>query len=101
MNEFSGNRLFVANIENRLFFVNEVFHFFGVGGAGFVDAGYAWPEGTSTAIGDLRADYGFGVRIHFTRASLGQVLRMDVAWPTRSTDGHRSPVYTFGTGQVF
>ena len=101
MNEFSGNRLFVANIENRLFFVNEVFHFFGVGGAGFVDTGYAWPEGTAPGLGDIRADYGFGVRIHFTRASLGQVLRMDVAWPTRSTDGHRSPVYTFGTGQVF
>lgn len=101
MNAFSGNRLFLANVENRFFFVDEVFHFFGVGGAGFVDAGYVWPEGIAPVVGDLRADYGFGLRIHFNRASLGQVLRLDVAWPTRSFEGNRSPVFTFGTGQVF
>jgi outer membrane protein assembly factor BamA len=101
VNAFSGNRLFLANVENRLFLVDEVFEFFGVGAVGFVDAGYVWPRGTSLALSDLRAGYGLGLRFHLTRASLGQVLRFDLAWPTRATNGQRSPVFTFGTGQVF
>jgi outer membrane protein assembly factor BamA len=88
-------------VENRLFLVDEVFEFFGVGAVGFVDAGYVWPRGTSLALSDLRAGYGLGLRFHLTRASLGQVLRFDLAWPTRATNGQRSPVFTFGTGQVF
>jgi outer membrane protein assembly factor BamA len=101
INQFAGNRLFVANIENRLFVIDEVFKFFGIGAVGFADAGYAWPQGTAVKMDDLRADYGAGLRFHLTRASLGQVIRLDVAWPTRSTDGKRSPVFTFGTSQVF
>ncbi len=101
VNAFAGNRLLQANLENRLFLIDDVFEFFGVGAVGFVDAGYAWPRGTSPVIGDLRASYGAGLRIHLSRASLGQVLRFDLAWPTRSTEGNRSPVFTFGTGQVF
>lgn len=101
VNAFAGNRLFQANLENRLFLVDDVFEFFGVGAVGFVDAGYAWPRGTSPVVGDIRASYGGGLRIHLSRASLGQVLRFDLAWPTRSMNGNRSPVFTFGTGQVF
>lgn len=101
MNAFAGNRLIQANLENRLFLVEEVFEFFGVGAVGFVDAGYVWPRGTAPQLGDLRVGYGAGLRFHLTRASLGQVLRFDLAWPTRATNGDRSPVFTFGTGQVF
>lgn len=101
VNAFAGNRLVQANLENRLFLVDEVFEFFGVGAVGFVDAGYAWPRGAALAINDLRASYGAGLRIHLSRASLGQVLRFDIAWPTRDAQGSRSPVFTFGTGQVF
>ncbi|MBK8574305.1 MAG: BamA/TamA family outer membrane protein, partial [Elusimicrobia bacterium] len=101
VNAFAGNRLFQANFENRLFLVDEVFEFFGIGAVGFVDAGYVWPQGVSPVVGDLRVGYGAGLRLHLTRASLGQVLRFDIAWPTRSTNGTRSPVFTFGTGQVF
>lgn len=101
VNAFAGNRLVQANLENRLFLVDEVFEFFGVGAVGFVDAGYVWPRGTAPQLGDLRVGYGAGLRFHLTRASLGQVLRFDLAWPTRATQGDRSPVFTFGTGQVF
>jgi outer membrane protein assembly factor BamA len=101
VNSFAGNRLFQANFENRLFLVDEVFEFFGIGAVGFVDAGYVWPPGTAPVLGDLRVGYGAGLRFHLSRASLGQVLRFDIAWPTRSTQGSRSPVFTFGTGQVF
>jgi outer membrane protein assembly factor BamA len=101
VNAFSGNRLLQANLENRLFLIDDVFEFFGVGAVGFIDAGYAWPQGTSPVLGDIRASYGGGMRIHLSRASLGQVLRFDLAWPTRATNGNRSPVFTFGTGQVF
>ncbi|MBL0058493.1 MAG: BamA/TamA family outer membrane protein [Elusimicrobia bacterium] len=101
VNQFAGNRLFLANLENRLFFVPEVLNFFGVGAVVFGDAGYAWPRGQAVRFEDLRADYGAGLRIHLTRASLGQVLRLDLAWPTRANNGNRSPVWTFGTSQVF
>jgi outer membrane protein assembly factor BamA len=101
VNAFAGNRLIEANLENRMFLVDNVFQFFGIGAVGFVDAGYAWPRGTSLAMKDIRASYGAGLRLHLSRASLGQVLRFDIAWPTRNTNGDRSPVFTFGTGQVF
>jgi hypothetical protein len=34
--------------------------------------------------------------------SLGQVLRIDVAWPIEPTrDGQRQPILSFGSGQAF
>jgi outer membrane protein assembly factor BamA len=98
---FSGNRSFLFNLENRLFLIDDVVKFFEIGAVGFFDAGYAWPRGQAIRFEDLRADYGAGIRIHLPRASLGQVIRLDIAWPTRAADGDRSPVVTFATNQVF
>ncbi|MBK8651003.1 MAG: BamA/TamA family outer membrane protein [Elusimicrobia bacterium] len=102
VNAFEGNRLFVANLENRIFIVDDILNFFGLGAAAFADVGYAWARGEPVKAADLRGDYGVGLRLHLSRASLGNVLRFDLAWPTRAhDDGNRSPVFTFATGHVF
>jgi len=101
VNAFAGNRLFVANLENRVFVVDDILNFFGLGAVAFADAGYVWPRGVPVKAADVRADYGVGLRLHLSRASLGNVLRFDLAWPTRAHAGDRSPVFTFATGHVF
>jgi outer membrane protein assembly factor BamA len=101
VNAFEGNRLFIANLENRVFIVDDILNFFGLGAVAFADLGQAWPRGAPVKAADLRADYGVGLRVHLSRASLGNVLRFDLAWPTRAHEGDRSPVFTFATGQVF
>ncbi|MBK7574761.1 MAG: hypothetical protein IPI26_05755 [Elusimicrobia bacterium] len=78
-------------------------NFFGSGAAAFADVGYAWARGEPVVAADLRGDYGVGLRLHLSRASLGNVLRSDLAWLTRAhDDGKTVPwVFTFATGNVF
>jgi hemolysin activation/secretion protein len=101
LNEFAGNRLFTAIAEDRLFFFPDVLHLFGLGGVVFGDAGYAWPRKAAVRFRDLRADVGVGLRFHISRASLGHVIRLDVARPVRPIEGERRWLVTFGTSQVF
>lgn len=101
LNEFAGNRLFSAIVEDRLFFFPDVLHLFGLGGVIFADSGYAWPRGAAVRFRDLRADVGVGLRFHISRASLGHVIRLDVARPLRPIEGERYWLVTFGTSQVF
>ncbi len=101
VNEFSGRRLFLANVENRLFFFPDVGKIFGLGGAVFFDAGMAWSQDQSVRFRDIRSDVGVGLRFHITRSSLGHVIRLDIARPLRAIEGQRPWLVTFGTGQAF
>lgn len=101
VNHFAGNRVFRGTVENRIFLFPDLFKVVGVGAVVFADTGYAWARGRSVRWKDLRGDAGVGLRFHISRASLGHVIRLDLATPLRPVEGEPYWLFTFGTGQVF
>ena len=47
LSEFSGDRRFLFNIEDRLYVYDDLFRILDVGAVAFFDTGYAWPNGRS------------------------------------------------------
>ena len=71
-----------------------------VGAVVFTDAARAWGPGAGGA--DWFVASGVGLRIVLPQWSLGQVMRVDVAWPIEpSRDGRHKPVLSFGSSQAF
>lgn len=92
---FTGNRSLLMTAEKRFFFADDVGRLVSLALAGFFDAGYAWPEGQSLSLGDLRTDVGVGLLIG-TRLASRRVLRLDLARALRPLPG-RSP-WLFSVG---
>ncbi len=82
--EFNGNKAIMANLEARVFDPAEVFHLIHVGGALFVDAGRAWPQGQSLSVRDLAMDIGISLRMSPSRTSSKMVGTIDFAYACRS-----------------
>lgn len=86
----SGKGRWLFTTEQRWFTDTTLWQIFKVGGAVFYDMGRAWEQDTRTqtpqAQGLLR-DVGVGLRLGNTRASIGSVVHLDLAFPL---DGDRS-----------
>ena len=96
----AGTQIWRFNGEARWVGARNVLDLASLGGAVFVDAARAWGMGSDDA--PWHHDAGFGLRISFPHASLHQVARFDLAFPLSPTrDGHRSPVFSFGSSQAF
>jgi outer membrane protein assembly factor BamA len=78
----SGDQRVVLNAERRVYTDWYPFRLFRVGGAVFYDVGRAWggPTANTQNAGWL-SDAGFGLRILSARASFGNVLHVDLAFP--------------------
>ncbi len=78
----SGDRSYLATIEQRFFSTWYPFRLFRPGAAAFFDIGRAWGGNVTglPATGRLR-DAGVGLRIGVTRSGLGNVIHVDVAFP--------------------
>jgi outer membrane translocation and assembly module TamA len=73
-----------------------------LGGAVFVDGGYAWPIGAALRLSDLRADAGVGLRIGLPPASRHSLLRLDLAYAMRpDLLGRRGWLFSFSSSQAF
>jgi outer membrane translocation and assembly module TamA len=90
------------NIEDRMFFIDELWSLFSVGGAVFYDTGYVWAKGNPVALSKLRSDVGVGLRFGLTRSSNEVVIRLDCSYRLqRDNPGDSAFVVSFGTGQAF
>jgi hypothetical protein len=102
VHSYTGDRRVLLNLEDRMLMTGELAHFFQLGAAGFVDAGYAWPKGAPWRFSDLRTDVGVGLRIQLTRASHNGLIRLDLAWPLQPDPlGRRAPLLSFSGSQAF
>lgn len=101
LNQFAGNKLVLANLENRFFLVDELWKVLGLGAVIFMDAGYVWDPGEPVNFGDLKMDLGTGLRFHISRSSFGNVLRLDVAYAVNKIPNESRVVVTFGSSQAF
>jgi hemolysin activation/secretion protein len=89
--QFNGSRSLLLSVEGRWFLADEVLRLVSVGVAGFVDSGYAWPEGTKVALHDLRSDVGVSLLLGANRVSSSRPgVRFDLAYALHPIPG-RSP----------
>jgi hypothetical protein len=78
----SGTHRALLTLEERLYTDLYVWRLFRVGGAGFLDVGRAWGGASSDPSNERwLANVGIGLRIFNVRASFGNALHVDLAFP--------------------
>lgn len=100
---FVGSKIWLMNVEDRLFLIDDFANLFAIGGAIFGDSGYAWDKDHPMAISDMKSDVGMGLRLGLTRSSNEVVLRFDLAYrlDAYNKGGDSRWVFSFGTSQAF
>ena len=90
----SGEHRALLTVEERVYTDWYLFRLFRVGGAVFYDVGRAWggPNQNTVNPGWLN-DVGFGLRILNDRASFGNVLHIDIAFPLNPDPSIQSPQF--------
>ncbi len=96
INEFSGQKQFLLNLEDRIFTPVKILTV-ALGGVVFFDAGYVWEKENHINLKDLRSDVGIGLRLGFTKALGSRIARLDFA---RALNEDRYFI-SLGVGQVF
>ena len=74
---FTGNRMAWGTLEQRMFLIDELFGFMGLGFAAFLDYGGAWYADEDPRLG---GDVGLGLRFGGTRGTAANVGRLDLAY---------------------
>ncbi len=95
--EFSGNKKFLLNLENRFFPPINILTV-AFGGVLFLDAGTVWKEGEAIDFSELNFSAGFGLRLGYTKSPDARVGRIDFALPLGRGSGFGVFV---GVGQQF
>ncbi len=102
VNDFSGNKSFLFNAEDRIFIVDEAFELFAIGAAVFYDAGSVWSEGQTMCLSDIHSDVGAGLRLGLTRSSSEVIVRLDFSYRLQRSPANSDKfIITFGTSQAF
>ena len=77
---FQGTRSLLFSVEERWFIVDDLAQLLSVGVAGFVDSGYAWPDGVSVSLSDLKTAVGGSLLLGSPRLSTGPGVRLNLAY---------------------
>ncbi|MFN0118087.1 MAG: BamA/TamA family outer membrane protein [Elusimicrobiota bacterium] len=99
--EFSGERRFLFNLEDRMFFAEDVLHLFSLGGAVFFDSGYSWNPENTMGLSDLRSSVGIGFRVALSRSSRNEPIRFDLAYALNNNDQNSRLVFSIQSGLKF
>ncbi len=95
--QFSGDKLFVLNVEERLMPGWELFTI-QLGAVAFVDAGNVWKPSQDFGSSALNYSAGVGLRLGFSKLAGATVARFDAGWPLDWSGG---PEFTLGVDQHF
>jgi hypothetical protein len=96
----AGRRGWRLNAEHRVLLGERIASYMGLGWVAFVDAARAW--GTGSGGSGWFVNGGTGIRFNAPGWTIGNVLRIDLAWPIEPTrDGARQTVFSFGSSQAF
>ncbi|MBI2387185.1 MAG: BamA/TamA family outer membrane protein [Elusimicrobia bacterium] len=101
LSRFTGTRRFLYNLEDRVYVWDNLFRLLDVGAAAFYDSGYAWPEGSSINLADLRSSVGLGLRVAPSRSGSNSPVRVDLAYPVSRRTGLSSWSLSILAGQAF
>jgi len=88
VHQFVGNRSLIFNIEERFFIADEVARLVSFATAVFFDTGFAWAEGHSIDLGDLKSDVGVSLLLGRNRlAATHPGVRLDLAYALHPIEG--------------
>ena len=100
----SGDRRWLATVEQRFFSNREFFHLLHFGAAVFFDIGRAWynnpPPGLKVEEDTLR-DIGLGLRIGSSRSSKANMIHLDVAFPLDGPENIKSMQWLVSSSETF
>ena len=100
--QFVGEKRFIFNLEDRLFFVNDLFHLVSLGAVVFFDSGYVWAPNQGVDFRRLATSAGIGLRVDALRSSGEALFRLDLGFPmTDGGSGQHGLGVTLGSGQAF
>lgn len=100
--QFAGEKRFIFNLEDRIFFVNDLFHLVSLGMVVFFDSGYVWDRNQTVDFRRLATSAGIGLRVDALRGAGEALFRLDLAVPiTSGGTGRSSPGVTVGNQQAF
>lgn len=77
--QFQGDQRVVLNLEDRVFFAENVWKLLDLGGVVFADAGYVFPRRETLRLSGLRKSVGVGLRLAAHRSSANDPIRVDLA----------------------
>lgn len=101
LTEFTGDRRFLFNIEDRLYVYDDLFRLLDVGAVVFYDSGYAWPAASSVKMSDLKSSVGLGLRVAPSRSGSNSPVRIDLAHPLDRKAGRSAWSLSILAGQAF
>lgn len=101
LSRFTGSRRFLYNVEDRVYVWDNLFRLLDVGAVAFYDSGYAWPEGSSVNLADLKSSVGLGLRVAPSRSGSNSPVRVDLAYPVSRRTGLSSWSLSILAGQAF
>ena len=100
----SGDRRWLATVEQRFFSNREFFHLLHFGAAVFFDMGRSWyndpPRGLKVEKDTLR-DVGLGLRIGSSRSSKSAMIHLDVAFPLDGPENIKSMQWLVSSSETF
>jgi hemolysin activation/secretion protein len=99
--QFSGERRLLLNLEDRMFFAEDVWHLFSFGGAVFFDSGYSWERENTMGLSDLRSSIGLGFRVALSRSSRNEPIRFDLAYALNDNKQSSRLVFSVQSGLKF
>lgn len=98
----SGERRALFTVEERFYTSIYLWQLFRIGGAAFFDIGRAWGGDNINADNPgWLGNAGFGLRFVSARASFGNVLHADVAFPLNAADGAKRVQFLVKTKTTF
>lgn len=79
--QFAGDRRLLVNLEDRIFFIDDLFHLMSLGGVMFLDTGNAWTANQEFGgIFKLKSAAGFGFKIAASRSTRNEPISINFAY---------------------
>lgn len=101
LSEFTGNRRFLFNLEDRIYVWDDLFSLMDVGSVIFYDMGNAWASASRIAGADLKHSVGLGLRLAPSRSGSNSPVRIDMAFPLSRQPGRPAWSLSILAGQAF
>ena len=79
LSQFTGERRFLFNVEDRVFIYDNLWRLLDTGAVVFFDSGFVWPGGRTQRVSDLKNSVGFGLRLAASKSASNTPVRIDFA----------------------
>ena len=100
--QFAGTRSLLLSAEERWFMADDIGQVLSLGVAAFLDSGFAWPEGESLSLSDLKTAVGGSLLVGSNRLFLvNGGVRLDLGYGVTSVSGVSGWVVSFGSDIEF